>query len=363
MSTYRLLNRTGAKNCFFRSRIYTITFTLCLGLTCCLGFSDISLAASKHTKATTKTKAVAKKVVKKPHKKIQKKPSVKSPKIKRVKPVSQGVQAKAAYCINLANNETLISKNADEKLPIASLTKMVTALVTLDHMPLDREITVPDHIKKVPKSVVGLKPGDTLTVNDLLHGLLICSGNDCAETLACAFPGGKEKFVEALNKKALNLGATSTKFFTPSGLDKKIGVACSTDKDPEIETNVSTAREIGAIAKVAFSNNIIRSICLKKSYVLASKLNPKGYAVRSTNKLLRDNLPVVAGKTGFTVRAGHCLASEFSPGKDLFVIVVLGSPNHFRDTRLLYRMALKQSNGHTLKNTAAKDHHSRIAAK
>ncbi|MCL5125949.1 MAG: serine hydrolase [Deltaproteobacteria bacterium] len=362
MSTYTLLNCSGAERYFFRFKIYLVGFTLCLGLFWCLGFSDTSFAASKQIKSTAKTKSVSKKVAKKPHTKIKKKTSIKSPKSKRAKPVSQGVQAKAAYCINLANNETLISKNADEKLPIASLTKLVTALVTLDHMPLDKEITVPDHIKKVPKSVVGLNPGDTLTVNDLLHGLLISSGNDCAETLACAFPGGKEKFIEALNKKAHSLGATKTQFFTPSGLDKKIGSACSTDKDTEIEANVSTAREIGSIAKVAFSNNIIRSICLKKSFVLASKSNPKGYSVRSTNKLLRDNLPVVAGKTGFTVRAGHCLASEFSPGKDLFVIVVLGSPNHFRDTRLLYRMALRQANGGSLKSVAAK-RHSRIAAK
>ncbi len=272
-----------------------------------------------------------------------KKSSLKPTKTRKAKPVSTGVQAKAVYCINLANNQTLITKNADEKLPIASLTKLVTALLTLDHMPLDKPITIPKHIKNVPKSVVGLKPGDTLTVLDLLRGMLISSGNDCAEALACAFPGGKSGFITALNKKARSLGATNTKFFTPSGLDKKTPNPSSDEKDPEVDANVSTAREIGNITRIAFANKTIRSICQTKSCVLASKLNPGGYHIRSTNRLLRDNLPVVGGKTGFTVRAGHCLASEFSPGKERLVIVVLGSPDHFKDTRLLYLKALKQS--------------------
>jgi D-alanyl-D-alanine carboxypeptidase len=245
--------------------------------------------------------------------------------------------------VNLANNQTLITKNADEKLPIASLTKLVTALLTLDHMPLDKPISIPEHIKKVPKSVVGLKPGDTLSVEDLLRGMLISSGNDCAEALACAFPGGKPGFIAALNKKARSLGATNTKFFTPSGLDKKIPNSSNDDKDPEVDANVSTAREMANITRIAFANNTIRSICKTTSCVLTSKLNPQGYHIRNTNRLLRDNLPVVGGKTGFTVRAGHCLTSEFSPGKERLVIVVLGSPDHFRDTRLLYLKALKQS--------------------
>ncbi|MFH0957863.1 MAG: hypothetical protein V1897_04085, partial [Pseudomonadota bacterium] len=93
--------------------------------------------------------------------------------------------------------------------------------------------------------------------------------------------------------------------------------------------------------------------------VLKSTLNPQGYPIRSTNKLLRDNLPVVGGKTGFTVRAGHCLTSEFSPGKERLVIVVLGSPDHFRDTRLVYLKALKQSQN--LSNTTAPARSAQVA--
>jgi D-alanyl-D-alanine carboxypeptidase len=254
------------------------------------------------------------------------------------------VEAKAVYCVNLRGNQTLLSRNADQQLPVASLTKLVTALVALDQLPLDRKVTVPDHIKTIPKSVVGLKAGDSLSVMDLLHGLLIGSGNDCAETLACAVPGGSKTFIAAMNKKVKSMGAQRTVFYTPSGLDQKTPNTKEGKITVDVDSNVSTAREIATIAGTAFSNPTIRSICLKKNHVLASSSKSGGYSVKNTNKLLRDNLPLIGGKTGFTARAGHCLATEFTPGRNIFLIVVLGSPDHFRDTRLVYHKALKETN-------------------
>ena len=340
MSNHTISSPAGIKGFCSLITFYVIGIIISFFLISGYGTNGLCIAADRPSKSAAVNKKSRKNVH---HPRTLKKSSLKPSKTRNVKPVSTGVQAKAVYCINLANNQTLITKNADEKLPIASLTKLVTALLTLDHMPLDKPITIPEHIKKVPKSVVGLKPGDTLSVEDLLRGMLISSGNDCAEALACAFPGGKPGFIAALNKKARSLGATNTKFFTPSGLDKKIPNSSNDDKDPEVDANVSTAREMANITRIAFANNTIRSISKTTSCVLASKLNPQGYHIRNTNRLLRDNLPVVGGKTGFTVRAGHCLTSEFSPGKERLVIVVLGSPDHFRDTRLLYAKALKQS--------------------
>jgi D-alanyl-D-alanine carboxypeptidase len=263
---------------------------------------------------------------------------------KKPKPASRGVEAKAVYCVNLRSNQTLLSRNADQQLPVASLTKLVTALVALDQLPLDKKVTVPDHIKTIPKSVVGLQAGDSLSVMDLLHGLLIGSGNDCAETLACAVPGGSKTFIVAMNKKVKSMGARRTVFYTPSGLDQKTPNTKEGKKTVDVDSNVSTAREIATIADTAFSNSTIRSICLKKNHVLASSSKSGGYSVKNTNKLLRDNLPLIGGKTGFTARAGHCLATEFTPGRNIFLIVVLGSPDHFRDTRLVYHKALKETN-------------------
>jgi len=278
---------------------------------------------------------------------VHKKPPLKKDSVKKKsnkkKPseAAQSVQAKAVYCVDLTKNETLLARNPDRKMPVASLTKLVTALVTLDHLALDRKVTVPDNIKSTPKSVVGLKPGDRLTVDDLLHGLLIGSGNDCAETLAAAFPGGRSRFIAAMNRKAKQLGAKQTVFYTPSGLDRKTTNSEEGKTSVEIDSNQSTAREIALAARAAFENKTIREICMKKSYVMAGSNKEESYTVRTTNKLLRDNLPLAGGKTGYTCRAGHCLASEFRPGRHAFLIVVLGSPNHFKDTRLVYRKVLK----------------------
>ncbi len=310
-------------------------------LVICFIFAGIVSSNAETKSASTAKKNVSKKTVQKSSQ--IKKTKAKPVKKKIIKPASNIIQAKAVYCVNLANNETIMAKNENEKLPIASLTKLVSALVTLENMSLDGKVKVPDHIKTVPKSVVGLKAGDELTVNDLLHGMLISSGNDCAEALACSFPGGKQKFVSALNKKAKQLGARNSEFFTPSGLDRKPVGVTDEIREEEVDANSSTAKEIGNIARIAFSNDTIRSIVQKKSYVMNSAISKTGYPIRNTNKLLSDNLPVIGGKTGFTVRAGHCLASQFAPDKKDLLIVVLGSPNHFNDTRLVYRKAVQNS--------------------
>ncbi len=254
---------------------------------------------------------------------------------------SRTVKAKAVCCVNLGSDRILISRNPDQELPIASLTKLITALVVVENEPLDRKVNIPAYVRKTPKSVIGLVPGDTVSVKDLLHGLLMQSGNDCAESLAHSFPGGRKAFLKAMNRKAQAIRATRTHFYTPSGLDFKLVQTEEGKKQETVKCNTSTAREVARIARVAFGNSIIRSICLKRHFTMHSKKKKEGYRVSSTNKLLRENFPVTGGKTGFTVKAGHCLATSFSPGRSNLLIVVLGSPDHFGDTRLLYRRALK----------------------
>jgi D-alanyl-D-alanine carboxypeptidase len=324
------------KGRLMRFRNLTVLWITCL----ILSFTIAAAGAQAKDTPKSQSKQARKTKIQSRNLEKNKKKKLTAPKIHREK---KGVQAKAVICVNLYSNETILARNPDQQLPVASLTKLVTALVTLDRMELNKKVTVPDHIKSIPKSVVGLKAGDEISVQDLLHGLLIGSGNDCAETLACAYPGGRAKFVTAMNKKVRSMGMRKTKFFTPSGLDHKVKAEDEVTTC-EVDSNVSTAREIAGIAKEAFENNTIRSICLKKNYVMASNLEQNGYSVRTTNKLLRDRLPLIGGKTGYTAKAGHCLASEFRPGKNAFLIVVLGSPDHFRDTRLVYHKALQATN-------------------
>jgi D-alanyl-D-alanine carboxypeptidase len=324
-------------------------FAIILGILSILIFSwgvALSQADERGSKIRqTHNKYANKKIEKKKcHlKKVTKRQTTKRNDKKKVKQPPKGIQAKAFFCENLAGNRTLLARDPDKQLPVASLTKLVTALVTLDKMPLNQKVTIPDSIKSVPKSVVGLKAGDQVTVGDLLHGLLINSGNDCAEALACAYPGGRDKFIEMMNEKVRSLGTRSTRFYTPSGLDQKVEHPAEGKKMGDVASNVSTAREIAEIARAAFSNKIIREISRKRTHVMASAMEKNGYSVKNTNKLLRDDLPLVGGKTGYTAKAGHCLATAFTPGRNIFMIVVLGSPDHFRDTRLVYRKALKEA--------------------
>ena len=324
-------------------------FAIILGILSILMFSwGVALSQAEQRGSKIRQahhKYAKKKIAKKKHhlKRVMKRRSAKKFDKKKAKQPPKGIQAKAFYCENLASNRTLLARAPDKQLPIASLTKLVTALVTLDKMSLNQKVTIPDDIKSVPKSVVGLKAGDHVTVEDLLHGLLMNSGNDCAEALARAYPGGRDKFIEMMDAKVRSLGTRSTRFYTPSGLDQKVEHPTEGKKMGDVASNVSTAREIAEIARAAFSNRIIREICQKRTYVMASAIEKNGYAVKNTNKLLRDDLPLVGGKTGYTAKAGHCLATAFTPGRNIFMIVVLGSPDHFRDTRLVYRKALKEA--------------------
>jgi D-alanyl-D-alanine carboxypeptidase len=160
-----------------------------------------------------------------------------------------------------------------------------------------------------------------------------------------------------MNKKARAMGTRRTRFYTPSGLDRKSVFKKRGKRLVKITSNVSTAREIARIARLAFANKTIRSICLKKRYVMASTKSKGGYRIKNTNKLLRGNLPIEGGKTGYTSRAGHCLATKFTPGRNILLIVVLGSPDHFRDTRLVYRKALKKSKSAKTKSRSRRTHH------
>ncbi len=291
-----------------------------------------------------RTESSLRKSLVKNRKQVTKKKSRIHKKKRRARKKRSLVQAKALYCVDVKNRKTVLARNADRTLPIASLTKLVTAMVALDKYPLHRKLRVPKYIRKVPKSVVGLRPGDRVTVKDLLHGLLMQSGNDCAETLAAAYPGGRYKFIRAMNIKARKLRARKTRFYTPSGLDSRKVSRSKGKRKVHIRSNVSTAREIAILAKIAFDKKIIRRITQKKYYVMKSKKLKHGYRVVTTNKLLRGPLPILGGKTGYTSRAGRCLATEMTPGDKKFLIVVLGSRNHFRDTKLIYKAAIKKIN-------------------
>jgi len=252
------------------------------------------------------------------------------------------VRAKALYCLDCSTNKVVLAENVSQPMPIASITKLLTAMIVIDEMNLNSVVDVPKEIKDVPKHRVGIRPGDLFTVKDLLHGMLIESGNDCAEVLARAYPkGGRSGFMAAMNRKAVRLGATRVKVYTPSGLDEQFPIGRKDGRDLEVRrANMATAEDVAVIAKHAFQYPLIRQISSMKTYVMRTRNNtPRDYPLVTNDKLLERNLPVAGAKTGFTNQAGKCIVALFKHEDKEHMVVVLNTAKHFKAAEKIYRWA------------------------
>ncbi len=254
------------------------------------------------------------------------------------------VKAKALMCLDCSSNKVMLADNVSEPLPIASITKLLTAMVVIDQMDLDRIVEVPSDITEVEPHKIGIRPGDMFTVRDLLHGMLIASGNDCAEALARAYPkGGKLGFMARMKSKAAEIGASRVTLHTPSGLDLKMALG---KKDGRIldarKPNTASAQDVATIARKAFAYPLISSIAQMKTYTMRTKNPvPRDYHVSNNDRLLYKNLPIAGAKTGFTNKAGRCIVALFKDHQKEHMIVVLNSPQHFKAAEKIYRWACK----------------------
>jgi D-alanyl-D-alanine carboxypeptidase len=254
------------------------------------------------------------------------------------------VQAKALFCVDCSSNKVMLADNVSEPLPIASITKLLTAMVVIDGMDLDKVVEVPNDIAEVEPHKVGIRPGDRFTVSDLLHGMLIESGNDCAEVLARSYGrGGRYGFIARMNRRAAELGASRTVIYTPSGLDAKQALGRKEGRTLEAKKwNMATAEDVATIARKAFSYPLIRKIAGMKTYTMRTQNQvSREYRLASNDKLLNKNLPVAGAKTGFTNKAGRCIVALFSDQMKEHVVVVLNSPQHFKAAEKIYRWACK----------------------
>lgn len=252
------------------------------------------------------------------------------------------VKAKAMFCVDRSSNRIVLAENESAPLPIASITKLLTAMVAIDKMDLDQVVETPSDILEVEKHTVGIRPGDLFTVRDLLHGMLIESGNDCAEALARSYPsGGRAAFIESMNLKAKELGLNQVKIYTPSGLDYKFVLGRKNGREAHgKKPNIATAEDVAKLAVHAFRYPLIAQISSSKTHVMKT-LNPKPrqYNLVSNDKLLRTNLPVAGAKTGFTNMAGKCIVALFKDSENEHLVVVLNTPHHFKAAEKIYRWA------------------------
>ena len=240
------------------------------------------------------------------------------------------VSAKAVYAIDLDSGAVLYSKHADDKRPIASITKVVTALVTVQHVGLDEQVTIAEDDLIPPDSSftkVGLRAGDVLTVADLLEGLLLPSGGDAANALA-RYVGGKlanttdvntsmTAFIDEMNAYATSLGLTESYFTSVAG-DDDMGA-------------FSSAHDLAIIGAQLMKNADLAWMVSQPSMQIASQ-NGEAYPLKNTNEMIQADNPVydpnvVGIKTGSTEGAGASvlLARKANGGQSTVILVILGS--------------------------------------
>ena len=232
------------------------------------------------------------------------------------------VRAAAAIIYNPVTHEVLYDANSQDARSIASITKVMTAVVFLEHeFDLDREVVV-DPVDARGASITYLRPRERVTVDTLLHLLLIASDNLAARTLARASIFGPEGFIERMNQKAVELGFEHTRYADPSGLHGD---------------NVSSAYDMARLIAFAANDERIAPIMRKADYEVRTNL--RNITVRNTNKLLGSDVEVRGGKTGFIRRAGYCLATLLqTPQGGQVAVVILGarsSASRFMEARHL----------------------------
>lgn len=225
--------------------------------------------------------------------------------------------AKAAAVINGDTGEVIYAENADERLPMASTTKIMTALLLCENTDLNEEITVSADMLKVEGSSMGLLAGDRVTYHDLLYGMMLASGNDAANVTAISLAGSVQKFAEMMNKKAEELGLKDTHFVTPSGLDA--------------DGHYTTARELALLAAYALKNEDFAKAAASESAVLNYGNPPYRRSLTNHNKMLKIFEGAVGVKTGFTKKSGRCLVSAARRDGKLAVAVTLNDPDDWND--------------------------------
>ncbi|MCI8965105.1 MAG: D-alanyl-D-alanine carboxypeptidase [Clostridia bacterium] len=220
--------------------------------------------------------------------------------------IKKDIYSKYAIVYERNSGTILFEKNVHEKCPMASTTKIMTAIIVLENSNLSDVVTISRKSASTGGSRLGLKYKDKITVNNLLYGLLLCSGNDAAVALAEHVGGNYNNFMKMMNKKAFDLGFYSTHYESPHGLDSK--------------KHYTTAYELALLTDYALKNSTFKKIV--NTHKHSVQINNYSKTISNTNELLgKQN--VYGVKTGFTGNAGRCLVTAAKNNKNLDIIVVV----------------------------------------
>lgn len=231
-----------------------------------------------------------------------------------------GISSLSAVVYEPESGLILYEKDADTPRPMASTTKLMTALLAAERLSPEQAVRVPMGAVPVEGTQIGLAVGDTVTVRDLLAALLLASGNDAANALALLMADSLPAFAEQMNRRAAELGMEHSHFVTPSGLDG--------------EWHGASAADMARLGAAVLRQPLLAELC--RSQTAAIELNGKRITLSNHNKLLKQMDGCIGLKTGFTKKSGRCLVSAAERNGVTLVVVTLNGGDYWNDHVALY---------------------------
>ena len=247
--------------------------------------------------------------------------------------------ARNIIALDMDTNRILYEKNIHDKHLIASITKIMTAIIAIENADLESNVLITNSVLKSFGSGIYVEVGENIKLKDLLYGLMLRSGNDAAIAIAEYVSKDITTFVNIMNDKAKELGMKNTTFINPHGLENELG-----------EGNISTAYDMAILTSYAMQNQIYQEIVQTKKYT--AKTDKKTYTWTNKNKLLSSYKYATGGKTGFTKKAQRTLVSTATKENKNIAIVTLNDPNDWLDHETLYENIFKE---YHLEKIIAKD--------
>lgn len=232
--------------------------------------------------------------------------------------------ATSTVLMDMDNLNVIYSNNMNDVRSVASISKIMTAIVAIENKDVNDVVLIGEEITKAYGSGIYIKQGEEITLESLLYGLMLRSGNDAALAIANYVGGDVESFVELMNKKAVEIGMKNSKFNNPHGLDENGG-------------NLSTSYDMALLTSYAMKNETYRKIVSTKKYTLRTNMNY--YSWINKNKLLHSHDYITGGKTGFTDIAKRTLVTTASKDNINLVVVTLNDGNDFVDHINLFEEA------------------------
>ena len=256
----------------------------------------------------------------------------------------ENLYARSAVLMDADTGRILFGKNDNEVMPMASTTKIMTLLVTLEHADLDEIVEVSARAASMPDVQLHIREGERYRLQDLCYSLMLESHNDSAVAIAEHVGGTVEGFAAMMNQKAKHLGCYHTYFITPNGLDA----------EDEHGKHSTTARDLARIMRCCMKNETFLSITREPSWTFTDVDGSRSFTVQNKNAFLQMMEGALTGKTGFTNEAGYCYVGALERGEKRLITVVLacGWPNHktwkWMDTKALMNYGLEDYHKETL---------------